>query len=133
MSTPNCGWSLYHPFPNRPGFPRKFTGRQREITTEALELLGKGNLWGHNIHPRTLCPSGENEWGKRSAINLRGLNQFVRTEHFKMEGLYLLSDLLQPQDWMVKTDLKDAYLKIPIHSDYQHLLTFKWEKKTFKL
>jgi len=33
---------------------------------------------------------------------------------------------------MVKMDLKDAYLQIPIHPDYQHLLTFKWEGGTYK-
>ena len=48
-----------------------------------------------------------------------------------MEGLHLLPDLLQPLDWMVKLDLKDAYLQIPIHSDYQHLLTFQWEGHTY--
>ena len=64
-------------------------------------------------------------------INLKGLNHFVKTEHFKMEGLHLLQDLLQPQDWMIKMDLKDAYLQIPIHPDHQHLLTFQWEEKTY--
>ena len=64
-------------------------------------------------------------------INLKGLKQFVMAEHFKMEGLYLLPDLLQPQDCMVKVDLKDAYLQIPIHPDYQNLLTFQWEGKTY--
>ena len=29
-------------------------------------------------------------------------------------------------------DLKDAYLQIPIHPDHQHLLTFRWEEKTYK-
>ena len=36
----------------------------------------------------------------------------------------LLTNLLQPQEWMVKMELKDAYLQIPIHPDHQHLLTF---------
>ena len=64
-------------------------------------------------------------------INLKGLNQYIKTEHFKMEGLHLLPDLLQAQDWMIKMDLKDAYHQIPIHSDHQHLLTFQWEEKTY--
>ena len=65
-------------------------------------------------------------------INLKALNQFVRSEHFKMEGLHLLPDLLQPGDWMVKMDLKAAYLQIPIHSNHQHLLQFIWEEKHYK-
>ena len=70
--------------------------------------------------------------GQRPVINLKGLNQFLKAEHFKMEGLHLLPDLLQPQDRMVKMDLKDAYLQVPIHPDYQHFLTFQWEEKTYK-
>ena len=69
--------------------------------------------------------------GQRPMINLKGLNQFIKTEHFKMEGLHLLLDLLQAQDWMIKMNLKDAYLQIPIHPDHQHLLTFQWEEKTY--
>ena len=37
----------------------------------------------------------------------------------------LLPNLLQPQEWMVKMELKDTYLQIPIHPDHQHLLTFQ--------
>ena len=65
-------------------------------------------------------------------INLKALNQFVRPEHFKLEGLHLLPDLLQPGDWTVKMDLKDTYLQIPIHSNHQHLLQFIWEEKHYK-
>ena len=43
----------------------------------------------------------------------------------------LLPNLLQPQEWMVKMELKDAYLQIPIHPDHQHLLTFHKEGKTY--
>ena len=70
--------------------------------------------------------------GLRPVINLKDLNQFVKAEHFKMEGLHLLPDLLQSQDWIVKMDLKDVYLQVPIHPDYQHLLAFQWEEKTYK-
>ena len=42
------------------------------------------------------------------AVNLKCLNRYVKTEHLKMEGLHLLLNLLQAQDWMVKLDLKDA-------------------------
>ena len=70
--------------------------------------------------------------GQRPVINLRALNQYVRVEHFKMEGLHLVPDLLQQREWMVKMDLKDAYLQIPMHPDHQHLLQFIWGQKHFK-
>ena len=72
------------------------------------------------------------EGGQRPVINLKSLNTFVRTEHFKMEGLHILPDLIQAQDWMIKMDLKDAYLQVPIHKEHQHLLQFQWNGKIFQ-
>ena len=62
---------------------------------------------------------------QRPVINLKGLNKFVKMEHFKMEGLHLLPDLLQQGDWMAKMHLKDAYLQVPIHPDHQSFPTFQ--------
>ena len=53
---------------------------------------------------------GEKGSGQRPVVDLKCLNHYVKTEHFKMEDLHLLPDLLQAQEWMVKLDLKDAYL-----------------------
>jgi len=50
------------------------------------------------------------EGGQRLVINLKCLNSFVKTEHLKMEGLHILPHLVQKSDWMIKMDLKDAYL-----------------------
>lgn len=48
--------------------------------------------------------------GQRPVINLKTLNRFIRWEHFQMEGLHMLPDVLIARDWMVKIDRKDAYL-----------------------
>ena len=106
-----------------------------QITTEVLELLAKGAIVETQLTQQNFVSQiflvEKKDGGQRPVINLKGLNHFVKTEHFKMEGLHLLQDLLQPQDWMIKMDLKDAYLQIPIHPDHQHLLTFQWEEKTY--
>ncbi len=44
----------------------------------------------------------------RPVINLKELNVFLKYEHFKMEGIHLLRDLLQPQDSLGKIDLMVA-------------------------
>ena len=54
----------------------------------------------------------EERGGQRPVINLKALNQFVQVEHFKMEVLHLLPHLIQQEDWIIKLDLKDAYLQV---------------------
>jgi len=72
------------------------------------------------------------EGGQCPVINLKALNQLVRVEHFKMERLHLLPDLIQQEDWMIKMDLKDAYLQVPIHEVHQCFLQFAWEGRHYK-
>ena len=65
--------------------------------------------------------------GKRPVIHLKNLNSFIPYQHFKMEGLHLMKDLLQEGDYMRKINLCDAYFTIPINQKYRKYLMFKWE------
>jgi len=67
--------------------------------------------------------------GKKGDRGLRALNMFMNHKHYKMEGLHTLPDLIQLEDWMIKLDLKDANLQVPIRADHQHLLQFQWDQK----
>ena len=60
----------------------------------------------------------------RPVINLKKLNEWVEPQHFKIEGMGTLRELLRVNDWMVKVDLKDAYFTIPILTDHQPYLRF---------
>ena len=55
----------------------------------------------------------KSDGGKRPMINLKNLNSFIPYQHFKMEGLHLMKDLLQDWDYMCNIDLRDAYFTIP--------------------
>ena len=52
------------------------------------------------------------EGGHRPVINLKPLNGLIPYERFKMESIHMLKDLLRKGDYMVKIDLKDAYLTV---------------------
>ena len=49
--------------------------------------------------------------GQRLVINLKALNRFVQNEHFKMEDIHTVKDLLRQGDWLAKVDLKDAFFQ----------------------
>ena len=65
-------------------------------------------------------------------LNLKRLNSLVPYLHFKMEGLNDLKDTLVQGDYMVKIDLKDAYLTVPLNQESQRLVSFEWKGRIFK-
>ena len=62
-------------------------------------------------------------------INLKELNSFIHPEHFKMDSIHTLKDLLGQGDWLTKVDLKDAYFAILIHQANQKYLQFQFQWK----
>ena len=70
--------------------------------------------------------------GYRPIINLKRLNTHIEYERFKMEEMEALRNLIRPRDWLVKLDLKDAYLTVPVNAQYQKFLRFQWETKLYQ-
>ena len=51
----------------------------------------------------------------RPIIDLKKLNLFLDVPSFKMKTLFSIIAALQPQEWITKIDLKDAYHHILVH------------------
>ena len=47
-------------------------------------------------------------------VNPKDLNRNIMYQHFKMDGLFLLKEMLLPAEKMCKIDLKDAYFAISL-------------------
>ncbi|KAG0768500.1 hypothetical protein G6F26_006016 [Rhizopus arrhizus] len=48
---------------------------------------------------------------RRPTLDCQKLNSFIQVEHFKMEGVPALRELMEKDDYICKIDLKDAYLR----------------------
>eukprot|EP01132_Coremiostelium_polycephalum_P002912 gene2912-3629_t len=67
---------------------------------------------------------------RRPCLDLRPLNRYIKKKAFKMENLTTVRNMLYPNAFLTKIDVKDAFLHIPIHQDHQTYLAFNWKGKT---
>ncbi|KAG2233244.1 hypothetical protein INT48_001693 [Thamnidium elegans] len=66
----------------------------------------------------------QEETKRRPILDCRRINQCIQVEHFKMEGVPALRDLIEQGDYMVKLDLQDAHTVLPIHPSSRPFLAF---------
>ena len=71
--------------------------------------------------------------GNHPVVNLKYLNRNIQYQHFKMEGLFLLKEMLLPRDKMYKIDLKDVYFAIPLSVKSRKEVRFQWKGLLYEL
>jgi hypothetical protein len=76
-----------------------------------------------------VVPKKDGNW--RAVLNLKPLNAFIQKNHFKMEDWWSLRALLQEGDYMIRVDLKDAFLSIPMHRNAVRFLCFDWRGQRY--
>jgi hypothetical protein len=67
----------------------------------------------------------------RPILNLKGLNRFVKYNHFKMESFAQLLEMIQRGDYFTSLDLTNAYYSIPIHKQSRKYLRLRWKGVLF--
>ena len=76
----------------------------------------------------TLKPDGTN----RFILNLKRLNKFVQSFHFKYEDLKTATKLIGTGCYMITLDIKDAFLLVPVHKSSQKYLRFRFQEKCYQ-
>lgn len=69
---------------------------------------------------------------KRLILNLKKLNKFIRTSHFKLEDMRTALKLVTHQCNMATMDLKDAYFLIKMHPDSRKFLRFSFDNQLYE-
>ena len=59
-------------------------------------------------------------------LNLKKLNKYIQSKHYKMESLQNVLYMVRPGTWMASVDLKDTYYLVPIYKEYQKYFKFVW-------
>ena len=70
--------------------------------------------------------------GYRLILNLKKLNNFILTQHFKLEDWRTAAKLLSKDCFMCTIDLQDAYYLIPIAAQDRKYLRFVFDNKLFE-
>lgn len=109
--------------------------KTKAMTEEVKELAAKGAIQrasstGGFTSSMFLVPKSDGSW--RPVINLKALNRHVITRHFKMESIRTVKGLMMKGDWLLKLDLKDAYLAVPIHQAHREFLKFQWQDQLWQ-
>lgn len=68
----------------------------------------------------------------RFILNLKKLNKYIATEHFKLEDIRTARDLMEPNCFMASLDLKDAYYLIPIAECSKKYLRFRFNNSIYE-
>ena len=64
-------------------------------------------------------------------LNLKQLNKHIEYEHFIMESLPSILNIIRPNCWMSSVDLKDGFYTAPIHPEHQKFLKFKQKEHCY--
>ena len=112
----------------------KMSQKQTEmIDLEVKTLLEKGAIEPSQNTPNQfishLFLRPKRDGTRRPVFNLKKMNKNVKYEHFKMEGMPAVVDLLRQNDWLTKIDLKDAYFAVNIAPADRKFLKFQWKEK----
>ena len=106
------------------------------IESEIQNLLKKGVIRNSSHEPgKFISPTflrEKSDGGYRLILNLKKLNESVEYKMFKMETLATIVQLIGPNMYMAKLDIKDIYYSIPIYGPHQIFLKFEYKSRLFK-
>ena len=62
---------------------------------------------------------------------MKDFNEFVKYEHFKIDGIKAILHMVTKNCFMATTAFKDAYYSVAVDRLFQKFLKFKWKNKLY--
>lgn len=95
------------------------------LEKNAIEIVQSSEIQTGFYSTLFLVPKKNGEL--RPVINLKPLNRYLRKQHFKMDTMTKVLNLVEPGDWGLTIDLKDAYFHIKIYKGHRKYLRFQFQ------
>mgnify|MGYP001794107950 FL=1 len=130
----NDKWLGYQP--QVPSIAHFDSQTSRRISASISELISFGVVQeckfelGQFLSPIFLVSKPDSTY--RKILNLKRFNEFVTYEHFKMENLASLCDILSHGCYMTSIDLRKAYYSVSIRESDRKYLRFQWQDKLYE-
>lgn len=124
-------------FQARPPSEPHWSEQERLAINQQLgELLEKGAIEETNATLGQFLSNiflvSKPDGGYRLILNLKNLNEFIDTEHFKLEDSKVVRELLTSGCFMISIDLKDAYYLISVAESDRKYLRFQFQGKIYE-
>ena len=106
---------------------------KQQMNSEVDSLLTAGVVEkttpesGEFISP--IFPRRKKDGSLRVIINLKKLNPFVTSAHFKMDNKNMAARLMTQNCYMASVDLRQAYYMIPMAAEHRKFLKFHWNNE----
>lgn len=116
---------------------QNWSNEERLKVTEQIKiLLGKGAIEKCNPNPRQFLSRifiiPRSDGSDRMILNLKDLNRFIDTVHFKLEDGRTVRQLLNRGSFLASIDLKDAYHLISVAPTDRVYLRFQFEGQLYQ-
>ena len=115
--------------PHREPFRVTFNTKENGIISKEISELLKEKVIVQTIAEKgdffsSVFLRAKKDESYRMILNLKKLNKYIDSKHFKMESLQNVLHMIKSGVWMASVDLQDAYYSVPIHEEYQKKLKF---------
>uniref|UniRef100_A0ABD2W2B3 Reverse transcriptase domain-containing protein n=1 Tax=Trichogramma kaykai TaxID=54128 RepID=A0ABD2W2B3_9HYME len=107
------------------------------ISAKITKLVSKGAIVkykpceGQFISPISVMPQADKF--PRLILNLKKLNEFIKTNHFKMESYKTVTGLIGRNADMANIDIKDAFYHVPMNESHGKFLRFQFQGEVYDL
>lgn len=96
-----------------------------------MNVLEPAALSPSFISPMFLIP--KNDGSQRPIFNLKRLNYYVDVQKFRLINMQKISEFLQPNDWLVKIDLSNAYFHLAVSESHRRFLRLIYDHQLYQM